>query len=72
VGASGSTVGAITGDVTIVAGRHYRQVGSDVIAAGAGGTGAVAPPKETLTGQANETGNTPENIRRHMRPSKGY
>uniref|UniRef100_UPI0035643F44 hemagglutinin repeat-containing protein n=1 Tax=Hydrogenophaga sp. TaxID=1904254 RepID=UPI0035643F44 len=32
VGAQASTVGAITGDVNIQAGRHYRQQGSDVLA----------------------------------------
>lgn len=30
--ARGSTVGSIEGDVTLLAGQHYRQVGSDVLA----------------------------------------
>lgn len=33
-GATGSTVGAITGDVNLAAGQNYRQVGSDVLAPG--------------------------------------
>lgn len=30
--ARGSTVGSVEGDVTLIAGQHYRQVGSDVLA----------------------------------------
>ncbi|MDO9437888.1 hemagglutinin repeat-containing protein [Hydrogenophaga sp.] len=64
VGAAGATVGAISGDVRIVAGRHYRQVGSDVIAAGKGaGAGGEPPPEETVTGQASQTqGQTGGNV----------
>jgi filamentous hemagglutinin len=53
VGAAASTAGAIQGDVTIVAGRHYRQTGSDVIAAGA--PVIAPPPNEQVTGQADQT-----------------
>ncbi|WP_171019906.1 hemagglutinin repeat-containing protein, partial [Hydrogenophaga sp. 2FB] len=50
-GAAASTIGAIDGDVTITAGRHYRQTGSDVIAAGA--AVLVTPPNEQVTGHTN-------------------
>ncbi|QHE87462.1 hemagglutinin repeat-containing protein [Hydrogenophaga sp. BPS33] len=63
-GAAASTIGAIAGDVNIVAGRHYRQVGSDVIAAGSRTPPTPptppplveTPPVETLTTQPSVLG----------------
>ncbi len=38
--AAGSTLGSLAGDVTLLAGEHYRQVGSDVLAPGRSLTGS--------------------------------
>ena len=50
-----STVGSVGGDVNIVAGNAYQQVGSDVMAPG-GDVNVVA--KEVQIVEARETGNT--------------
>ncbi len=45
--AAGSTVGAIGGDVTVIAGQNYRQSGSDLLAPGGDVTVPRAPPKRS-------------------------
>ena len=53
--AAASTVGSVGGDVNIVAGNAYKQVGSDVMAPG-GDVNVVA--KEVQIVEARETGNS--------------
>jgi filamentous hemagglutinin len=51
-GAAASTVGAVDGDVNIVAGRTYTQTGSDVLAPGSAAAGQAGGGDITVQAQA--------------------
>ena len=54
--ATGSTIGAISGDVTLVAGQKYTQTGSSVLATGVNGGGDVnIRAKDIAITEARET-----------------